>query len=89
MTVGYCPTAFTSGGALIQIDAQSGSWKILKKFTWPAAIQQQGCLALDDPAMLYDPKINTVYFDFTELFGLLVALDVRNCRAKTVFVSRS
>jgi hypothetical protein len=77
MTVAYCPTAFTSAGALIQVDPQAGSWKILRKFQWPSQINQQGCLALDDPAMLYDSKTNNIYFDFTELFGLLVELNVR------------
>ena len=74
--IGYCPTPFTSEGAVITISttntSDSDGYKILGKFDWPEEIF--GCLYLYDPTVtFYEHK---ALLDFTSDFGFMIILDL-------------
>ena len=74
LTVAYCPTAFTSAGAVVAIDTQTGDWTVKGTFNWPQAVF--GCVALEDPTVTSDPGSGMLYLDFIDEFALLAKLDL-------------
>lgn len=73
LTVAFCPTAFSSGGAVIAVDTATGSTTIRGTFDWPSAIL--GCPALEDPTVTSDPSSGLQYLYFGDE-NLLVQLDL-------------
>lgn len=74
--IGYCPTPFTSEGAIITVQSTNTSDKydytILGKFDWPEEIF--GCLFLYDPTVtFYEHK---ALLDFTSDFGFMIIIDL-------------
>jgi hypothetical protein len=76
MTVAFCPTDFSSKGALVQVNPQTGGFTVLQVFDWPQEVSSQGCIALDDPTFAFNYQKSELLLDFTELFGGLVTLSL-------------
>jgi len=86
LVVAYCPTVFTTGGAIVQINPKTGGWTILTTFTWPNAISDGGCgsSAIDTPSYVLDRYNAIMYFDFIDELGILVELDLTSGNIDTV-----
>ena len=70
--LGYCPDPFSSEGAVITIDSDSGNYKIIGRFNWPNQIF--GCLFNYDPTIT--TKNHTIFLDFTSDFGFFITVDL-------------
>jgi len=76
LVIGYCPTDFTGGGAVVNVDVGSGAWSVVGKFKWPAAVF--GCPIESDPTFAVERGTGVVALDFTEDFGLVVEVAYGN-----------
>jgi hypothetical protein len=38
LVIAYCPSYFTMGGALVEINLNTGNWSILTTFDWPSQV---------------------------------------------------
>jgi hypothetical protein len=45
LTIAYCPTDFTSKGAIVSADPATGAWTIVGKFDWPVMNEREGAQA--------------------------------------------
>jgi hypothetical protein len=86
LTVAYCPTLFTAGGALVNIDIATGNYTVINKFKWPHDIQFQGCggPAFVDPTITYNPNQDVLYMDFIDNFGALVEFQMKDGTSKSI-----
>jgi hypothetical protein len=82
LTVGYCPTEFTGGGAVVEVDTATGKWDVLGKFKWPSAII--GCPALEDPIVTLDRSTGELFLYFLD-DELVVGLDTKTATVKRSF----
>jgi hypothetical protein len=70
LTIAYCPTLYTGGGATVHVNAKTGQWKIARKFKWPNEIF--GCPALYNPTITYDQQNNNLFLMFGDELGFNV-----------------
>lgn len=75
LTVAYCPTDFSSAGAVVSVDPLSGNYTVVGKFDWPPNAVF-GCAALYDPTVTFDRATQRLFLDFGDDFGLLLTVDV-------------
>ena len=78
---------FTSRGAVVEVNALNGNWKIVGTFEWPEGAFF-GCLALYDPTVCYDSASQTVFLDVTDDFGKAISLSAPNATVVKYTVPR-
>src|SRR3989338_3063020 len=81
LTVAYCPTPFTSAGAVVSVDTQTGAWQVKGTFQWPSAVF--GCAALEDPTVASDPVSGLLFLDLGDSFGEMLTLDLRTFKVSS------
>jgi hypothetical protein len=76
MTVLFCPTLFSSRGAVVSIDTVTGNFSVVgKPFKWPIGDSGE-CSIMASPTVFFDRATNRVYLDFFSAFGKAVVVDV-------------
>ena len=76
MTVMYCPTYFSSAGAVVAVDTETNATSIVGKFKWPIGDQDE-CSLLVSPAVSFDRPSGRVWLDFGSDFGKNLAVDLK------------
>jgi len=83
LTIAYCPTDFSSEGAIVSVNPQTGAWNIEGTFKWPGQVIT-GCAADYDPIVTTDAATGTVFLEFTEdLPPTIVGVDVQAAKVST------
>ena len=75
LTVMFCPTYFSSRGAVVAVDTDSGTQSVVGQFEWPIGDQDE-CSLLVSPAVTLDRTSNLLWLDFGSDFGFNMALDL-------------
>ena len=78
LVVGFCPTAFSSAGAIVAVDPHTGNYTIRGRFEWPEEIF--GCLFNYDPTVTVDLATQQAMFDFTSDTGYFVEVSLAQHR---------
>jgi len=76
LTVTYCPTAFTSMGAVVSVDYSNPKnlqFEIINTFKWPHSF---GCVIESDPLFALDKDSERMYFQFNDFDLEIVSLDL-------------
>jgi len=87
LTVAYCPTLYSSGGAVVSVDISTGAWSVVGKFEWPKGVFT-GCLIEEDPTIYFDTSSSLLYLDVIDDFGAVIVLDVASAKVSTLVNSK-
>jgi hypothetical protein len=74
LTVLFCPTYFSTRGAVVRLDTVSGNYSVVgSPFKWPIGDSGE-CSIQASPTVFFDRSKNQLFLDFFSAFGKVCLL---------------
>ena len=86
LVVAFCPTLFTSKGAVVDVDPTSGTISVVGTFDWPGSAIE-GCVADYSPTVSIPSSGSSVWFNYVSDDGVFSHLDLATATMSKAFTA--